>query len=197
MRTILYSVLFSLITTSVFSQSSLIALQYSVGFGTGDIHEYTKPISFRGATFDYRKFIKEGGNLGIGMDLGWNVFYEEIPYNTYNYNGIFYSGKQFRDSNHFPILLSADYYFNPGMQFNPFFGLGAGTMYSLSTNKMNFYSFENKAWQFALSPELGFIIELDYGVGLLVCSKYYYGLETTKMNGQGYFTLNVGIALQP
>ena len=33
--------------------------------------------SFRGFTLDYRKFVSS--NVGVGVDIGWNVFYDDMP----------------------------------------------------------------------------------------------------------------------
>jgi hypothetical protein len=194
MKKLVYIILFTLIAFPAFSQGGLFSMQYSMGFATGDLHSYINKASFRGFTMDYRKFATE--SVGVGFDIGWNVFYEEKPYGTYTTGKIDYSGKQYRYSNHFPMLLGADYYINPGMELSPFVGLGLGTMYTLRNTDMNLYTLEQDAWQFALRPELGFIIEPTPGVGLLVCSKYYYGFKTNQMNAQGYFTINVGIVLK-
>lgn len=194
MKKIFYILLLSIFVTPAFAQGGLFSMQYSMGFATGDLKEHVDKVSFRGFTMDYRKFAKE--NIGVGFDIGWNVFYKEMPYGTYDYNDITYSGKQFRYDNCFPMLLAADYYMNPGMEFSPFVGLGLGTMYTLRNTDMNMYTLETDAWQFALRPELGIIIEPTPGVGLLVCSKYYYGFKTSDMEAQSFFTINVGIVLK-
>lgn len=166
-----------------------------MGIGNNNLHKYIKTASFRGIAVDYRKIVKE--KFGLGLDLGWNVFSEVKTFDTYIIHNTTYSGKQYRYSNHFPIMLATDLYLNQGKVFNPFFGIGIGTMHSVHNIDMNFYNFKIDAWQFALRPELGFIFELDYGIGLLVCSKYYYGFGTKNMKGQAYCTFNIGIALQP
>jgi outer membrane protein len=191
MKRIFFIALFSVFALAAFSQSSLTALQYSVGFGTGDMHEYIGNTSWRGFTIDYRNMVQS--NIGVGVDLGWNVFYEEMPDAVYEYENVTYAGKQWRYSNHFPALLAADYYVRKGEMVSAFAGLGLGVMYSLQNTNMGTYTFEKDAWHFALRPELGLIIEASPGASLMVASKYYYGFKAGDLPAQGYVTVNVGL----
>jgi len=190
MKKIFIIAIFSVLGISVFAQSSITALSYSIGFGTGDMHDYISKTSFRGFTIDYRKLVQS--NVGVGVDIGWNVFYEEKPYDTYEYKDITYSAKQWRYSNHWPILVAADYYMNPGEQISAFAGLGLGTMYTLQNTDMGSYTFEKDAWHFALRPEIGVLIQPSQGVGIMVASKYYYGFKAGDLPAQGFVTINVG-----
>ena len=176
--------------SSAFPQTSMTALQYSMGFGTGDMHDYIPAASFRGFTIDYRKFVNS--NVGVGVDLGWNVFYDELPPSEYTNNKRTFYGKQWRYSNHFPMLVAADYYFNPSEMIVPFAGLGVGTMYSLQNTDMGQYTFEKDAWHFVLRPEIGLVFNAASGVGFKISSKYYYGFKAGDLPAQGYATINVG-----
>jgi len=190
MKKIFIIAIFSVLGMSVFAQSSITALSYSIGFGTGDMHDYISKTSFRGFTIDYRKLVQT--NVGVGVDIGWNVFYEEKPYDTYEYKDITYSAKQWRYSNHWPVLVAADYYMNPGEQISAFGGLGVGTMYTLQNTDMGAYTFEKDAWHFALRPEIGVLIQPAPGVGIMIASKYYYGFKAGDLPAQGLVTINVG-----
>jgi hypothetical protein len=193
MKKIIFVTIFSVWAVLAYSQESFTALQYSMGFGTGDMHDFIKPASFRGFTIDYRGLIQP--NVGIGVDVSWNVFYDAMPSGVYHYKNIDYSGKQYRYSNHFPILTGIDYYFKPGGLINPFAGLAIGTMYSQNDVDMGTYTFELEGWRFAMRPELGVILDAAPGVGFMIASKYYYGFKAGDMPAQGYFTLNFGIVL--
>jgi hypothetical protein len=190
MKKILLSAIFAVFAISAFSQMNLTSFQYSMGFGAGSMHDYISSASFRGFTFDYRKAVNN--NVGLGLDLGWNVFYKEMPYATYEGTNITYSGKQWRYSNHFPMLFAADYYAVNEGKVVPYGGLGIGTMYSLQNTDMATYTFEKDAWHFALRPELGILIKTAPGVGFNIVSKYYYGFKAGDLPAQGYFTVNVG-----
>jgi len=190
MKKILIITIFSVIAISAFSQKSLTAIQYSMGFGTGEMHDYISKTSFRGFTIDYRHMVQS--NVGVGFDLSWNVFYDELPDDIYESGNFTISGKQWRYSNHFPMLVAADYYYQPSTSVFGFAGLGIGTMYSLQNTDMSTYTFERDAWHFVLAPEIGVILEAAPGVGFTLNTKYYYGFEAGDLPAQGFVTINVG-----
>jgi hypothetical protein len=195
MKKILILTIFFVVGISAFSQRNLTALQYSIGFGTGDMHDFISPASFRGFIVDYRNLVQP--NLGVGVDFGWNVFYDEMPNSTYEYKTVAYSGKQWRYSNHFPMLAAADYYMTPDANIVPFAGLGIGTMYTLQNTDMSTYTFEKDAWHFALRPEIGLLIKAAPGVGLTINTKYYYGFKAGDLPSQAYLTVNFGFVFVP
>lgn len=190
MKKILIISIISLISLSAFSQSSLFSMEYSMGFGAGNMKDYIKPASFRGFTIDYRNLVTE--NIGIGVDMGWNVFYDEMPDAVYDYQRVTYAGKQWRYSNQFPMLGAIDYYMTSMGDIFPYAGLGIGTMYSLQNTDMGTYTFEKDAWHFALRPEIGIIMDMGGGSGFNLCTKYYHGFAAGDLPAQGYFTINVG-----
>ena len=190
MKKILIVAVFSLLVGTAFSQSNFTSVQYSVGFGTGDMKDYIGAVSWRGFTFDYRSYVRS--DIGVGLELGWNVFYEEMPDDVYTNGNISYAGKQWRYSNHWPVLFAADYFLESDGRITPYAGLGIGTMYSLQNTDMGIYTFEKDAWHFALRPELGLMIEPAPGVGLNIVTKYYYGVKAGDLPAQGYFTINFG-----
>ena len=193
MKKVLYILLFTVIASSAMAQESFVSWQYSMGFGSGDLHNYINPASFRGVTFNYSKVVKEG--VALGLELGWNVFYENRPFDTYTTGNISYSGNQWRHSNNVPLLFSADYYLNADERITPFAGLGMGTMYTERMTDFGAYSFKNDAWQFAVKPELGIIVKTG-GANLSLSSKYYYGFKGGDLPAQSYFTINVGLVFR-
>jgi hypothetical protein len=195
MKKIFIIALFAVLAISAFSQSNLTSLQYSMGFGTGNMHDYIAPASFRGFTFDFRNLVQP--NIGVGVEFGWNVFYEEMDYETYESDNVAYSGKQWRYSNHFPMLAAADYYTQTGGMVEAFGGLGLGTMYTLQNTDMSTYTFEKDAWHFAIRPEAGIIIKAAPGVSFTINTKYYYGFKAGDLPAQGYFTINAGFVFVP
>lgn len=192
MKKILF-ILLSVIGSSAFAQS-LTAVQYSMGFGTGDLGDFVSKPSFRGFTIDFRKLVQP--NIGVGFELGWNVFYEEKASDVYTTGNLSYSGKQWRYNNQFPLLGAVDYYLKPGESLNPFVGLGLGTMYSLRNTDMGQYTLEEDAWHFALRPEVGLLFEANPNMSLAVTGKYYYGFEAGDLDAQSYFALNVGFVFK-
>jgi opacity protein-like surface antigen len=140
--------------TSVFSQAeNHISFQYDMSFGTGDLGEYITAPSFRGFSAQYRYAVTH--NILIGMDVAWNVFYEKRDYDSYTSGTITVSGVQYRYQNEVPILVSVDYVFMPDKEFQPYLGLGIGTIYSERNTSMGIWYVEENPWQFALKPEAG------------------------------------------
>ncbi len=52
-----------------------------MGFSTGDLKEYNSSASFRGVSFEYRNMIQPA--IGVGFELGYNMFYDREEYATY------------------------------------------------------------------------------------------------------------------
>lgn len=178
---------------SLYAQSNT-SVYYSVGFATGDLGDYISQPSFRGIGLDYNKMIQP--NIGVGFSIGWNVFYEDKPYDTYTVDNVSLSGKQYRYSNHWPMLLSGSYYLKPGEAINPFVGLGVGTIYTLRNTNMNLYTVELDAWNFALQPQVGVQFSVDDATAITLIAKYnnafHAGGELD--TDQSYFTINLGFA---
>ena len=118
----------TLVTYGALHAQSNFTMTYSMGFASGDLADFISQPSFRGATIEFRKMVNP--NVGVGMTFGWNTFYEEISRESYTAGSSTLTGKQFRYSNNFPILLAGNYYLSPGEKFNLFVGLGIGTIYT-------------------------------------------------------------------
>jgi hypothetical protein len=177
--------------SSVFSQDdpSSFAVQYDISFGTGDLGDYISAPSFRGSSLQYRYSVTE--NLLIGMDVAWNVFYEKRDYDSYTSGTITLSGVQYRYQNEVPLLAAIDYRFMADKSFQPYIGLGIGTIYSERNTAMGIWTLETNPWQFALKPEAGFIYKFAYGSGVKISFKYNTGMGGD-LGTQGYFTIGTG-----
>ena len=94
------------------------------------------------------------------------------------------------------MLVGADYYFSPGEKFNPFAGLGIGTIYTRRNTDMNLYTVEQEAWNFALQPEVGFLYSLTDGAAIIVAGRFNQAFKAgNELDGaQSFFTLNVGFS---
>lgn len=196
MKKILYiSALFLLFASARMDAQTNTSLTYSMGFATGDLADFISKASFRGATLDFRKMARP--DLGIGFSLGWNTFYEEKPYDTYTYESQSLSGKQYRYSNHVPMLISFDYYMKPGEKISPFVGLGTGVTYTRRNTDMNLYTLEQDAWNFSLQPQIGVQLNNSLTSATTIMLKYYYGLKAGDFDkAQSYLALNVGFVFR-
>jgi outer membrane protein len=188
-------ILFSFVLVAIMAigqvkaQENFLSAQYSVGFGTGDVKDFVSTVSWRGIAFEYRGFLQP--QIGVGFETGYNLFYEEKPYASYTEGTRTLSGKQYRYLHTVPILAAADYYFKPDQTFNPFIGLGLGTLYSYHDVDMGMFTMEDDAWQFALRPEVGTLIS-TMNVDLILALKYMAAFKAGDTDAQNYFTINVG-----
>ncbi len=189
----IFLILFIVVSVPALSQN-LTSIQYSIGFGSGDLGDFIDKPSFRGVTLDYRKLVQP--NIGIGIDIGWNVFYSEQANDVYTIENLSYSGKQYRYNNQIPALFAVDYYLNPDDPINPFVGFGLGTMYSRRNTDMGQYTLKQDAWHFAIRPEVGILYEVRPDVSFSVTGKYYMGFEAGDLDAQNYFALNFGFVFK-
>lgn len=197
MKRILAFIIFgSLISVNTLfgQQTSHLSIQYDMSFGMGNLSEYIGNPSFRGASAQYRYAVND--RLLVGMDLGWNVFYEAKDYDSYSSGTQTLSGKQYRYQNQVPILVAADFMILPDGDFQPYIGLGIGTMYSERATDMGTWRWLENPWHFALKPEVGFLYWLSYGTAFKLSGKYYTGFKSGDLETQSYFTVSAGLAFR-
>ncbi|MDZ7608583.1 MAG: outer membrane beta-barrel protein [Cyclobacteriaceae bacterium] len=174
-------------------QPSYMSVQYSVGFGSGDLADYISAPSFRGALIEYRSAIKD--NLLVGFDLGWNVFYERKDYDSYTSGTETLSGIQYRTQNELPMLLAAEYLFLYDQPLKPYVGLGIGTMYTERNTEMGTWRIEENPWHFAIKPEIGILYEMSYSTSFKLAAKYYSGFKSGDLDAnQSYISISAGLA---
>ena len=178
---------------SAIAQSSF-SVQYAMGFGSGDVKSFITSPSLRGVAVEYRYRVQP--KFSVGADIGWNTFYERRAYDTYTSGTISLSGVQYRYINAMPLYLAGDYYLKPGEKYNPFVGLGVGTLYTKRNTDMNLYTLENTVWAFALRPEAGILVNANKGLDIILVGKYNYGFSTPGLDAQTYFTFNIGLVFK-
>ena len=146
--------------TNVFGQrGSYLSVHYDISFATGDLSSYITKPSFRGASIQYRYAVSD--YLLVGVDAGWNVFYEKLDYDSYTVGTATLSGVQWRTQNEIPLLLAADYIILPDNKVKPYIGVGLGTMYTERSTDMGTWRLYQNPWHFALKPEVGVLIEMS------------------------------------
>jgi outer membrane protein W len=176
--------------TQVQAQDSFYSIQYSMGFATGNLKEFNEAASFRGVSFEYRYMVQP--SIGVGLETGYNLFFDRLDYATYTQGTQSLSGIQYRYTHAVPVLAAFDYYLKPDTQFNPFVGLGVGTLYTYRDLDMGMFTLESDVWQFALRPQIGVLITTP-SADLIVAAKYFSGFKANDTEGQQYFSLNIGL----
>lgn len=195
MKKIIFLMIFGflLMTAKSYSQQdSYMSVQYSVSIPTGDMGEYISKTSWRGVLIEYRGYVRS--NLFVGMDAGWNVFYEKKDSDTYTQGTESLTGVQYRYQNQVPLLATIDYLIVSDKALKPYVGLGIGTMYSERSTDMNLYRLKQNSWQFAVKAEVGVLYEISYSSAVKFAVKYYNGFKTNSLGNQGYLSINLGMA---
>ncbi len=172
--------------------NTVTTVTYSIAFPSADLKDYIGKTSFRGVNLDFQKMVQD--NIGVGLSVGWNVFYQDMGNATYTIDNISLTGKQYRYSNHIPVLMSSTFQLKPGDSMNPYVGLGAGVTYSLRNTDMNLYTLEQDAWNFTVQPAVGVLIEASDVTRVNISARYNHGFKAGNelKNAQSYFSLNLG-----
>lgn len=170
------------------------SVQYSMGFGSGDVKSYISSSSLSGALVSYRYMTSP--KLGAGVDVGWNGFYERRAYDTYTSGTVSLSGTQYRYIDAVPIYLAADYHFKPDEKMCPYVGLGVGTLLTKRRTDMGLYTLKTDTWAFALRPEIGVLLNANPDMDIILAAKYNIGFATSDLASQAYFTFNMGFVFK-
>jgi opacity protein-like surface antigen len=183
MKIVMKKIFFVLLLTGVIAatqakaQESFYSIQYSMGFGMGDLKEFNESASFRGMSLEYRYMMQP--SIGVGLETGYNLFYDRMDYATYTQGTQSLSGIQYRYTHAVPVLAAFDYYLKPDTQVNPFIGLGVGTLYTYRDLDMGMFTMESDVWQFALRPQVGAIISTP-AADLIIGAKYFQRLQSKR-----------------
>ncbi len=190
-RILVISAFLVMILATEANSQSITTVSYSMGLGAGDLGDYASTFSGRGVALDYRKMVQP--NVGVGFYAGWNVFYDERPFDTYTVDNQSISGKQYRYVNSVPLMVATDYFLKPGEDLNPFIGLGVGTLYNERATDMGVFRLTEEAWSFAFAPQVGFMYSLNRYAGLSFAVKYNVGLSAGDFDStQSYLSFNIG-----
>ena len=198
MKYLLFSIVLAItFVPAMAQQDGYSSLHWDIGFGIGSTHDFIGKPSFRGLGFDYKKMVN--GNVGVGLSVGWQTFYEHRSNETYTNttadgSSVQYTGIQYRYLNAFPIHINTDYYFGEdGKEVRPFIGLGVGTLFSERKINMGSFSATNNTWQFSLQPEVGVLYNIQSDAAFLISGKYTSPFRNNTFDSQPYFALNIGI----
>jgi hypothetical protein len=190
MKYMLLSILTMVCGTTLFGQSSFIA-SYPISFPMGDLHTYSAKTSFRGINLEWLHEVKPG--MAVGIETGWNVFYEKADKKDYKDGTTTISGTQFRYTNAVPILVETKYFPKASKKTAAsYVGVGIGTLYVNRSTDFGLYRIITNDWQFCLRPEAGVVFQMQPGVKALLGVKYYAALNSSDLDGQSFISANIG-----
>ncbi|WP_018344777.1 OmpW family outer membrane protein [Cytophaga aurantiaca] len=190
--------LFISVTTQSIAQvgENYLTLHYSTALGLGNTHDGISKMSFRGASFEYKKFTSD--QVALGFDFNWNVLYEKKSYDTYTIGTASLSGTQYRSLNVLPFMATVDYFFADNDHvIQPFVGLGVGAVYSIENVDMGLYRYNTKDWHTGFKPQIGLWYYLNETTKLSVSSEFLYAFKTSSTAKRELLTFNIGFAFTP
>lgn len=196
----LYIILFLFVSVAMHAVAqtgeNYVTIQYSTSLGLGNTNDFISKFGFRGASIDYKKFVKN--SVAVGFDFNWNVLYSKEAYDTYTYGTASLSGKQYRSLNILPFMATADYFFaDDDHVIRPFVGLGVGAIHSIENIDMGLYRYNTKEWHFGVKPQAGLWYYLNETTKLSVSSEFLYAFKTHDTAKRELVTFNIGLTFQP
>jgi hypothetical protein len=147
---------------------------------------WTDDVSARGARVGYRSFITE--KISAGIDLGWNVFDEYKPRQTFETGSGAVTTDYFNYIYSYSVALSGQYNFTVGNdeKIFPYVGLGLGAAHQEYTKYYNFYSENETAWGFLARPEAGIMITLNERRSIGALAAIHYDYSTNRIKNYDY-----------
>ena len=166
---------------------------YGMALPMGDTKDYINPASFRGGNIEFEKLVNP--NVGVGLLIGWNTFYEAKDRATYPISNGEITSKQYRYLNGIPIQATGKYYFaGDDAVIRPFVGLAAGTYYMEQRVDNGLFSSSNKGWTFSVAPKAGFLIPMSYSTSLAVSVDYSTSFKSSDLPQQNWLGINIGFS---
>jgi Outer membrane protein beta-barrel domain len=175
--------------------------------GTNEWHanwEFGMPVgnnfvtNFCALGFDvgYGKYIKD--DLEVGLQIGWNNYYEYASRKTYEFAGGAATTDLYKYIYTLPITAFISHSFRVSETFIPFAKLGVGGQYSEQNLYYNIYETTNDNWGFVVAPEVGAVVHFSQGNpwGLYASVKYSYSTNSdTELKISNIQTLNFSVGI--
>lgn len=165
-------------------------ISWAVAMPTGSLSDYIDQTSARGISIEYNWRPKT--NFEVGIESGWNLFYQKVDDKVYTHETISISGIQYRYTNTIPIIVGGKFLVESSSKLKPYVGAGLGTIYINRNTDFGLYRFTTNTWQFSVRPEIGVRYDYQTGKGLILGLKYYANSSNDELDGQSYMALNLG-----
>lgn len=190
MRSKIYMLLLLIVSAGAVKAQDFLGVNYSTGMSVGNLNDYVGKYSFRGMGLDFRTALTN--NIVYGLSSSWNVFYEKRDYDSYTFESVTATGKQYRYTNAVPMMGNIDYTGKSG-GLEWFAGLGIGTTYINRETDFGSWAFITNTWQFLLAPEVGVSYPLLSGNAFYASMRYNQNIKSKDLDGQSYLSINIGL----
>ena len=163
-------------------------------FGVPVGNNFVTSFSALGFSIGYSRFIQE--NTAVGIESGWNNYYEYAPRKTYEFESGAATTDLYKYIYTVPIVLNLTHYYKLNDVLSPFIRIGLGAQYSEQNLYYNVYETKNTNWGFVAIPEIGAIIHFNkfspWGLNLAVRYKFSSN-KATDLNINSIQTLNFAV----
>jgi outer membrane protein W len=131
--------------------SSFAYANWDFGFPVGN--NFVSSFSGWGGNVGFSYFVQE--NLGVGLELGWNSYYQYASTKTYSNADGAVTTDLYKYIFTLPITATVMHTFKAGKVVRPYVKLGLGAQFSQQNLYYNIYQTTNDDWGFVAIPEVG------------------------------------------
>jgi hypothetical protein len=161
---------------SLNAQEVIWSFTYDIGIPFSETKEFADQVSWRGLALNMDRFV--GENIAVGLGFSWSTFLEKEPDSYYETDELLIHGTQVRYINTIPLLARFSWYQSVNLDHSFYGTLGVGTAWQETRREIGTFSFVGNYWQFAMSPEVGYIFPV--GMSYLTTKvRYVHGFKTS------------------
>lgn len=141
-----------------------------------------------GTRLGFRKRINDQDNIWVGVDGGWSVYNQYVPYQTYAVsNTQTISTDLYNYSYNYSLTANIDYFILPMQRiFAPYVGVGVGGAYDKFATYYNISGSSSGSWGLLLRPEVGFLLGFKVNSSWRLKAAYHYDYGTNQNSDFGY-----------
>jgi hypothetical protein len=163
---------------------------WNISIPEDDTKKFVDETSYRGFGLEFRKQVKESTTLGIMTS--WEVFHERTN-ESFQLQNATITGSQDHYINSFPIMLGLHRYFGADGGTRPYIGISGGGFVVIQTLRIGLAEIEEDSWEWGVMPEVGFLMPLESGAGLIVNARYSMALTGENLRGDESFLTYWGV----
>ena len=185
--------------------SSLVGWDVSFPFGGTKDFVASQSTSFRGLSFEYRRFIRE--QIAASFYFGWHIMNGdavstvELVEEAQGYDGHL-TGKHWNYVNSFPIMGGIHYYLGSRDGLHVSVGMNAGFLVVEERLEVHVVTFQSSKWGLGFAPEIAVFYPVTPDVNAYAGAKYHYSLTSSdgvaapqgESINHNYLSISIGVS---
>jgi len=176
---------------SISAQDVKIQASWSTAIPVGDMTDFCKNTSGRGAQLDVEQKIND--RFSFGGNFAWQTFYEK-DFQIYNDAETIRTGWQRNYVNALLLMATSKYYFATSVsKIKAYLSLEAGITAIENYEIFGIYEFRELNWHFALSPALGVDIPAGNSFGFNIFIKFPNSFKNNSDIHYSWINTGVGV----